>query len=224
MKFTTDEEERILAASGLLTASHTSPLDWGCIRVLQGRYCATPRYYHTWQHALSVLSWVNTVADEIGGGSIAMNLAALFHDAVYTEQGSPENEKQSAVFMRETLKSLGNSSLQDTVLDNAAAMIFATASHGKINASDSFGIQIELFLDCDMASFAEPRWDLFVCTNNTIVRELKQWYSPRQIAVGRKKFLSSLIAGGRSVFLSSYFKERYEAQAKRNIVRLIEEM
>lgn len=215
MRFTEDEEKAILIGSGLLF----DPLSADIVRAIKDKYSEPTRFYHDWTHALSVLSWVNHVCSVIPAQAIApythydLRLAALFHDVIYTTQGSPQNEIDSVAFMQ--MLAISDS-------DRAAEIIMATAQHGKLEASD-VPLAIALFMDCDIATFGEMRWEVARWNDRNVVQELLQKYTEAQVAEGRKKFLGSMLAK-KSIFLSDYFRVRFEAQARSNIQRLIAEV
>jgi predicted metal-dependent HD superfamily phosphohydrolase len=142
-----------------------------------------------------------------------MRLAALFHDAVYTAQGSPRNEADSVLM-------LSNGDVGGVVY-RAAEIILATAEHGNLEAEGT-PLAVQLFMDCDIETFGEARWEVAKWNDDNVVAELLRRYTPEQVAQGRRKFLTGMLAK-RSIFLSAYFRERWESQARSNITRLIAE-
>lgn len=217
MRFTNAEELSILERSKALPAISSMSLD--VFTELQKRYSEPHRRYHDWNHILSVLSWVNHVYDlpvqrHVDGCShLEMSLAALFHDAVYEiGKGSPLNEAESIHLLR-SFKIEG-------ATDKVEEMILATARHGKTIPS-MLPDYVKVFLDCDIASFGEMRWEIFLATDDSIVEEYELHYPKEQVAEGRKKFLGSMIAADRRIFMSDHFGQRFEQQAEDNIRRLI---
>jgi len=212
MHFTPSEETHILTRAGLQ--------DLPCLEQVKAKYQEPHRHYHDWNHALSVLSWVNHCCD-VYQDSISpstkheLGIAALFHDVVYTTQGSPKNEEASVAFLADQCSYIGR-------YYKAEKIILATAQHGKLEATD-VPFETALFMDCDIASFGEPRWEIAVWNDQNITLELLQKFTPEQIKVGRKAFLGGLLAK-QSIFLTPYFQDRFEAQARRNIRRLITEL
>jgi predicted metal-dependent HD superfamily phosphohydrolase len=209
MRFTEAEERHILERSGLVSLIGANALE-----EVRQRYQEPHRHYHDWHHALSVISWVNTVAESpLDRTKPALAVAALYHDAVYVV-GAKDNEARSVALMSgPTWRATGGV---------AAHLIEATAHHG---ALDSAAVDplTALFLDCDIATFGEHRWEVAKWHNEQVERELLQVYTPEQVAEGRRKFLGGLLAK-RSIFLSDYFRTRFEVQARQNIARLIAEV
>ena len=123
MHFTPSEELHILTRAGLQ--------DLHSLELIKATYNGTGRHYHDWNHALSVLSWVNHCCDISTiavGYKYEIRIAALFHDAVYTSQGSPQNEKDSVQFLI-SLLSRPMTSLNFN-WNKAEKFILATAQHG----------------------------------------------------------------------------------------------
>lgn len=207
MYFTEAEEKHILSRSGVR--------DIMGLDQVRAKYQEPTRHYHDWNHALSVLSWVNDAADVHHlhwSTRQEMAIAALFHDVIYTIQGSPGNEQDSVKFLRATLGAH----------EQAERIILATAQHGKIESKD-VPFETALFMDCDIASFGESRWEIVCWNEQNIVKEFLQKFTSEQIAVGRKAFLGGLL-GKRSIFLTTYFQDLFEIMARRNIQKLIDEM
>jgi len=213
MEFTKFEEKRIL---------EQSMLSERVIGIARAAYASEGRYYHNWQHALNVLSWVNNLPIS----SPQFTIAAMFHDAIYTHKGSPSNEAQSANLVSKTFFDDVQDVSEDTISCDtilcANELIMLTARHGKLESSD-VSEWSALFLDCDMASFGENRWEIVSWNEENIQQELFLQYSKELVKVGRMNFLQGLLSK-KSVFLSDYFKIRYESQARENIHRLIQNL
>lgn len=211
MLFTADEENAVLAAAGFVNdRDFVTALDG--LRAQYNKPVAPAgvfRYYHTWQHALNVLSWSNTASMRLFEPAVrqALGWAALVHDAVYDELGSPENERRSADLLP------GEALL-------ARHLVMLTSQHGMLDSNDVTPAQA-YFLDCDMAAFlCDPRWEVVLCNDRNIRKELRQVYSEREVAEGRAKFLKQLY-DGRYIFLSKYFQQEHEQLARHNLWHLV---
>ncbi len=210
MIFTAQEEAAILERSGLFPQH----LPTESIAFAREQYGSPGRHYHTWQHALNVLAWANRACDAQGlmiDDTAAVKIAALFHDVVYDAEGSPSNEERSAAMVADKVH---------PVMMRAERLILATAQHGKLEAED-VDLPTAIMLDCDMVTFAEPLWEVAVQNDDNVLAELRERYTEEQIRVGRTAFLNGLLQK-RSVFLSPWFRERFEEQARANIGRFIE--
>jgi predicted metal-dependent HD superfamily phosphohydrolase len=219
MRFTEIEEQAILDRSGLVQVLPPAVLD-----DLRARYSEPKRHYHDWTHALSVLSWVNHVCEAFPWvaepySPLDLRLAALFHDAVYdVSKGSPHNEVASADLFASIW--LPNGSIHGR---RAVAIILATAQHGK-TLPEELPLAIALFLDCDIASWGEMRWEIAKWHDENIIQEYTYFYPREQVLEGRKKFLRGIIEDGRRIFMSNYFHACFGNQARHNIERLIKDL
>jgi predicted metal-dependent HD superfamily phosphohydrolase len=96
-----------------------------------------------------------------------------------------------------------------------AALIEMTADHGSHTAVSG---DAALFLDCDMAIVGAPPAP-FDTYNAAIAAEYS--HVPRDaFAAGRRAFLQSLADRPR-IFLTSYFHDRLDAQARANVRRVL---
>lgn len=217
MKFTSEEEQAILNLSGL---HKNMPPD--VLPEVFAHYNHPDRHYHDWTHALSVLAWVNHICnifteyDLTPFTHLDLKLAALFHDVIYDTQGTPANEERSAALLSKLVD------LNYRKVGPAEALIMATAKHGKLETPD-VDHPTALFLDCDIHSFGEPRWETVLWTEHNLVDEFLQRFTLEQVKVGRKAFLGGML-DKKSIFLSDYFKSRFELQARNNIQRILAEL
>lgn len=207
MHFTKDEETLVLSTAGFINNLETV-LE---LNSLRKQYETPQRFYHTWQHALNVLSWVNVAALRLFSPEVrqALSLAALYHDAIYDEKGSPENEKRSADLLSD-----------DFML--AKTLINTTALHGKIDGEKYQVSDVTAyFLDCDMAAFlCDPRWEVVAINDLNIRKELYLHYTVEQAKLGRAVFLKKLL-DRRHIFLSKYFQNTHEELARTNLWHLV---
>ncbi len=217
MHFAKLEEWAILDRSGI---HRLIPQD--VLTQIRERYRETTRSYHTWDHALSVVSWVTHALEVMGPGpnDAALMLAALYHDVVYDAEGSPSNESRSVAVMQDTLRDAAH--LSDAVKEQATGLIMATAQHGKLESSD-VDRPAAILLDCDIASFGETRWEVVLWNEHNIVAEYLQRYTVEQVAAGRTAFLQKMLTK-QSIFLTPYFVKLFEGQARLNIQRLLKEV
>lgn len=207
-------------AQHLLRDLNLAPLT---IRTLRTIHNMEGRYYHVWDHALSVVSWVAHVYDrgefednrtyECGLTLLQeLKIAALFHDVSYDILApAGENERMSAKIL----------ACHFPKADTAVECVEATAKHGTYTAHTTMPNNLRLFLDCDLAyMFAEPRYSVFEWLDTQVVEEYCQHFDREQVLAGRRAFLENMHAHG--VFVSSYFRDAFEDQAMGNLARLLE--
>lgn len=216
MLYTNREVATVLQASGLLDVVLAETL-----MLVKGLYSDESRHYHDFDHVTEVLSWLNRALEDIPAKdlqpftAVELRLAALFHDVVYTSEGSPNNELRSC----ELFDHMMGAQVPAESADHVCRLIMFTAEHGKLEASQ-VPLAGQLMLDADIASLGQPRWEIFLYNNQNVIDELKLKYTVEQIAVGRKAFLGGLLAK-KTIFLSDWFRVRFEDQARRNLERLI---
>lgn len=195
----------------------------GLRAALAEAYATPPRAYHNDQHVQEVLRHHADVADGPGWAQpVETYLAVLYHDAIY-EAGRKDNETRSA-----ELASTGIARwLPDARIDakRVAELIELTARHGQF-APDDFGDgaiadDTRHFLDCDMAILgAEPA--VFDAYDRGIAAEYRGHMPGWLFKLNRRRFLKALLAKPR-IYLSGFFHQRYDAQARANLRRAINE-
>lgn len=185
-------------------------------RALREAYATPPRAYHHFGHVIETLAHFRSVADGPGWQAPdTVRLALLYHDAVYVP-GRKDNEARSADLAREHLRRWPP--VADVDVDRVAALILLTARHGGLHGRDfpdtPEGDDTRRFLDCDMAILgASP--DAFAAYDRAIAEEYRAvplWLYRRK----RRAFFRMLLDSER-IFLSDFFRERFEVQARRNL-------
>lgn len=190
---------------------------------LEAAYAVPPRAYHDLRHVHEVLGHYDSVAAGPGWVQPAeVRLAVLYHDAVH-EPGRGDNEARSAELATEHVARW----LPDSGVDAArvAALIRLTARHGDLVPADLAGDPVPAdachFLDCDMAILgAEPT--AFDAYDRAIAAEYRSVMPAWLFKLNRRRFLKRLLARER-IFLSDYFHERLDAQARANLRRAVNE-
>jgi len=188
---------------------------------IEAAYAVPPRAYHDFGHVHEVLRHYDAVA--AGPGWVQpdeVRLAVLYHDAIY-EPGRKDNEARSAAFAVADIARW----LPDAGVDagRVAALIELTARHGSFSPAD-FGKTAVAddtchFLDCDMAILgAEPA--VFDAYDRAIAAEYRGHVPDWLFRINRRRFLKALLARPR-IFLSGFFHERLDAQARANLRRAV---
>ena len=193
------------------------------LAALEAAYASTPRAYHDFNHVREVLRHHAEVAAGPGWAqSEETFLAVLYHDAVY-EAGRGDNETRSAeLAVAEIAKWLPEASIDAS---RVAELIELTARHGQFSPDD-FGDDATAgdtrhFLDCDMAILgAEPA--VFDAYDRGIATEYRGTIPAWLFRLNRRRFLKSLLGKPR-IYLSEFFHERYDARARSNLRRAINE-
>ena len=188
------------------------------IAALEAAYATPPRAYHNFSHVEEVLRHYEDVAAGPGWMQPAeVRLAVLYHDAIY-EAGRKDNEARSAELAVVHVEQW----LQDQGVDAArvAELINLTARHGSLSPAD-VDRDAALFLDCDMAILAADA-ATFAAYDRGITAEYRGHVPAWLFKLNRRRFLKALLAKER-IFLSDWFHERLDAQARINLRRAVTE-
>jgi len=189
-------------------------------RALRDAYAAPPRAYHHFGHVRDVLAHYRSVAEGPGWTQpIEIWLAILYHDAVYVP-GRKDNEARSARLAHDHAARWPGAASFDSA--RVGELILATARHGAIRSEelpdDALGEDMRRFLDCDMAILGAPA-ETFAEYDRAIAEEYRavpRWLYRRK----RRAFFRGLLDQER-IFLSDFFRERLEPQARRNLAAAI---
>lgn len=188
---------------------------------IEAAYATPPRAYHDFGHVREVLRHYDEVAAGPGWAQPdEVRLAVLYHDAVY-EPGRRDNESRSAQLAVAGIARW----LPEAGIDAArvAELIELTARHGSF-APEDFGKtaladDTRHFLDCDMAILgAEPA--VFDAYDRAIAAEYRGHVPGWLFRINRRRFLKAVLAKPR-IFLSAFFHQRYDAQARSNLRRAV---
>lgn len=188
---------------------------------LEAAYATPLRAYHNFGHVQEVLHRFAEVT--VGPGwtqPSEVYLAVLYHDAVY-QAGRKDNEARSADLAMAQISQWLLEQGVDTL--RVAELINLTARHGQFSPADfgddGFSLDTRHFLDCDMAILgAEP--EVFDAYDAGIAEEYRGHVPGFLFRLNRKRFLKGLLARER-IYLSDWFHQRYDAQARANLRRAI---
>ena len=169
-------------------------------RELAARYGEPHRAYHNADHIAELLRWF----DELTWDSPReIYDAILFHDVIY-DPTRADNEARSAEL-----------ALQHGASERTAELIRLTAKHGSLTTADPDTAQ---FLDADTAILGAPpaQFDAY----DAAIRTEYQHVPDAAYRAGRRAFLEKMQARPR-LFLTDYFHDRLDAQARANLARAI---
>jgi len=194
------------------------PLPPDQIQALQAAYATPLRAYHNFAHVEEVLRHYDDVATGPGWQQPEeVRLAVLYHDAIY-EAGRKDNESRSADLAVEHIQRW----LPERGIDAArvAELINLTARHGSLKSGD-VDRDAAMFLDCDMAILASDA-ATFAAYDRGITAEYRGKVPAWLFKLNRRRFLKALL-GKERIFLSDWFHERLDAQARINLRRAVTE-
>lgn len=186
------------------------------LAALQAAYATPARAYHNFSHVQEVLRRYDEVAQGPGWRQpVEVALAVLYHDAIY-EPGRKDNEEQSAQLAAEHVARWLPSAGVD--VPRVIELIVLTARHGALSPGE-VDDEAARFLDCDMAILgADPA--VFDAYDRGIAAEYRGHVPAWLFRINRRRFLKALL-GLERIYLSDFFHERLDVQARRNLRRAV---
>ena len=180
---------------------------------LRRRYAEPQRHYHTWDHIEALLRWFGQRRDHLHD-PLSVELAILFHDAVYDPTRS-DNEAESARLLMDA----DLPGVDDTVRARAVCMIEATARHEIPEGLEP--ADMAEFLDMDL-SILGARTDVFDAYEQAIRREYA--FVPEALYREARRGILQRFLEREQLYFSDWGRERFEATARVNLHRSIRQL
>jgi len=180
---------------------------------LSALYRQPGRHYHGVTHIEALLALLDAHRAALSDPQ-AIEAAIWFHDAIYDSRRS-DNEARSAALAAEKL----SPAVEPARLSRIAAMIEATATHALPEFDDEAARHdAALFLDMDLSILGAPKaaFDSY----EAAVRREYAWVDDKAWRSGRAAVLKKFLARPH-IFHTEAFRERFEAEARKNIQRSI---
>lgn len=176
------------------------------------QYGDTTRLYHNLDHIDEALSIAELQKDQCQYWYEVV-LALIYHDFVY-DTGAPKfhNETKSAEYLDALIIDLG---IQDTHR-RPGTHICKTATH---NPMASFDAAVVIDADLYRLAVSPEKFDHF----SACIREEYYWVPEDQYKIGRAAVLKGFLDKSR-IFHTPYMYNRYEAKARENLTRGLEEL
>ncbi len=180
---------------------------------LRARYAEPGRAYHGQRHIDILLGLFGEIRGHLAAPD-AVEAAIWYHDAVYVPM-STDNEIESAALLRADLAGLADPGLIET----AAALVLATRFHAiapglppDVAADSAWFLDMDLtILGADEATFAW--YDAAIRLEYAAVAE-DVWRARRPAVLG-------MFLARERLYLTDYFHDRCDAQARANLRRAI---
>lgn len=173
---------------------------------LVSRYTEPHHAYHTLEHIEHCLVELEQVRFLINDCN-AVELAIWYHDVIYDIRAK-NNEEKSAEFAIKVIKKIH---LSDVFGKKVAELILATKH---IEIPEDY--DAKLITDIDLSSLGS-NWQKFEKNSRNIRREY-EWVPEDEFLIKRSTILKSFIQRP-SIYSTQFFRNKYEAQARRNIAR-----
>ena len=173
---------------------------------IESAYSSKGRFYHHLLHLENMISELENVKTNINNWDEILFIV-YYHDIIYSSV-SKNNEEKSADFAIKKLKQL---SISQPFIDKVYQGILATKKHEFSEDSD-----INYLLDADLSILGKD-WEIYSEYIKNIRKEYAIYpdflYNP-----GRKKVLKHFLEF-KNIFKTQYFQEKYENQARENILK-----
>lgn len=176
---------------------------------LNRRYREPHRRYHNRNHLAHCLAELDLAGDRIKHPD-QVEMAIWFHDVI-NEPGERDNELLSADYFREKASGVMDAGFINAVVD---LILVTTHEHTPSDTDQQF------ICDIDLTSFGCP-WECFLRDSAAVKAEFPG--TDTEYYRGKTAFLEGMLARPR-IFLSEFFHDRYERQARENIGLLLEEI
>jgi len=185
-------------------------------------YREPQRFYHNFYH-ISKLHFIFECFKPLIPHKQNFLLALWFHDAIYDPK-KPDNEEQSAALFQQFASEAG---LDKSQSDEVSKIIMATKKH--TIAIEDFKedggyydlITCQMFLDADVQVLA---WeDMLYDDYAQRIRREYGHYGDKDYASGRIKVLEGFL-DREKIFLTDYFEDAFEAAARENLKREIQNL
>jgi predicted metal-dependent HD superfamily phosphohydrolase len=200
----------LIARLGVDGANSSPTLD-----ALVAAYSEPQRHYHTLDHIAALFRLLDQHGQHLSDRD-AVELAILFHDAVYDPARS-DNEEASAALAAKTLASLH---VPQRLATRVSHLILATR-HGTAAPEASADGDMALLLDLDLAILAAKR-DQYAAYAAAVRREYSI-YPDEVYWPGRRKVLGQFLAQPR-IYLTERLHRAWDGQARANLAWEMEQL
>ena len=185
----------------------------GVLADLRNRYAEPQRRYHTWAHIEALLGWFALRRDHLHD-PVAVELAILFHDAVYDPARS-DNEAQSARLLQDAVLP----KVSDDTRLRAIGMIEATAAHGlaeSLSGDDRSDMAEFLDMDLSILGAAPAVFDEY----ERAIRDEYAFVPEDLFKTARRGILERFLERP-TLYFSEWGHDRFEARARSNVAASI---
>ncbi|QQG44968.1 MAG: N-methyl-D-aspartate receptor NMDAR2C subunit [Candidatus Sungiibacteriota bacterium] len=175
---------------------------------LVGLYSQPHRCYHTLAHIEHCLKEFDAVW-HFARSPNAVEMALWYHDAIYVAKAK-DNEEKSAELAARVLRS---ALVPDTFVQEVVRLILKTKHDAPPADFDA-----QLVVDIDLSSLGLPE-DVFEKHGEEIRREY--WWVPDALFAEVRSQIFKSFFSRPTIYLTNFFQEKYEKQARRNLIRVL---
>lgn len=172
---------------------------------IEGKYSEKGRHYHNLHHLEHLFTELDSVKEKIRDFT-AVSLSVFYHDVIY-DPTSTSNEEKSAAF---AVSRLGKLCADADTIRKVSEQILATKSHHPAGDTDT-----GYLLDADLSVLGKNTQTYTEYTQQ--IRKEYAVYPDFLYRPGRKKVLQHFLAS-EYIFKTEEFRQRYEVQARENLM------
>ena len=168
------------------------------------RYSEPHRHYHTHQHLAECFEKIRDIIS-LAQHPAEVHVGLWFHDVIYDTQRH-DNEGRSATWARDAARELGAAA-------ESAQRIYDLIMFTR-HAVAPVGVDAHVLVDTDLSILGAPpeRFQEYEAQ----VRNEYAWVPDQTFRTARATILKEFL-GRPHLFCTSHFRDRYEAQARRNL-------
>ena len=170
---------------------------------IEKQYSEPSRHYHTMVHLQNLISELLPVQSRFQSWNVVV-FAVVYHDVIYKASKSNNEEKSAELAVRR----LNEIAVPEDSVGRCKEFILATKRHQHVDD------EVDLFTDADLSILGSGPDAYRIYTNQ--VRKEYSIYPDLLYKPGRKKVLLHFL-GMQTIYKTSFFREKYEAQARRNL-------
>ena len=180
-------------------------------QALQACYSGPDRFYHNLRHLADCLEEFD-VAKPLAKNPTAVELALMFHDAIYDSRAS-DNEERSAEMAIKMLSAAGTAS---DLSEEVSRLILATKHVAAAVTNDA-----ALVVDVDLTILGQPgrRFDEY----EQGIRQEYLWVQPDLFALKRAEILRRFLERER-IYATDFFATKYEQSARKNLAASLKKL
>ena len=178
---------------------------------LVAKYSEPHRAYHALGHIEHCLNEFKQVS-HLTANPDAIEFAIWYHDAFYNTKAK-DNEEKSAV---DAMKSAKNILLPVSFGQSVANLIVVT-KHSTIPGGKDARFLVDI--DLSILGQSEDRFNEY----ERQIRKEYEWVSKDAFVAGRSAILKSFLERP-TIYLTQFFRDKYEAQARLNIARSLAQL
>ena len=180
-------------------------------QILVSQYSDPYRGYHNQDHIAFCLAEFYEVKNLFKNPDEA-EMALFMHDSIYNT-ASNSNESSSAIFSDIMLKYMGIGKKSRNLISE---FVMGTKHDKKPKTRDGM-----MICDIDLAIMGYP-WETYEQAGEKIRKEFS--WIPEAVGIKmRTDFLNGLLKQDK-IFLTDHFREKYEEQTRKNLIRAIEKL